>query len=106
MSKKEAAEPLTEYPITNEEYQKALRAATDKLDRINKRYGTNHGDDYLAMLIAEQVQFNRFSQHCNAMYRVGQAKKKGAPESAPIPNHQYYITHGILCQEGFLNYEN
>lgn len=38
--------------------------AEKKLNRINKRYGTNHGEDYLAMLIAEQEQFRRISAYC------------------------------------------
>lgn len=47
--------------ITPEEMLKAEPYARHKLALINSREGTDHGDDYLAILIAETVKANSFS---------------------------------------------
>lgn len=55
------AEPHLGGPITPEEFEQAEPYARHKLALINSREGTEHGDDYLAILIAETVKANRFS---------------------------------------------
>lgn len=47
--------------IEAEEMLKAEPYARRKLALINDRDGTDHGDDYLAILIAETVRANAFS---------------------------------------------
>lgn len=104
MTLKEKAEMHLGVYIPEDAYKKALPPAEQKLERINERYGTNHGEDYLAMLISEQVQFQVFSDFCDDMHRARVAEQKAmdAQYSTPITHHQYYNTHGIKCQEGFL----
>lgn len=104
MTLKEKAEMHLGADISEDAYKKALPLAEQKLKRINERYGTNHGEDYLAMLISEQVQFRAFSDFCGEMHRARVAEQKAmdAQNSTPITVHQYYSTHGILCQEGVL----
>ena len=101
MTLKEKAESHLGEPISEEEYQSALPLAVNKLSRINDRYGTDHGEDYLAMLIYEQVLFTRFSNFCNANHRVMQAEKKTnalqREASAHLTNN--YTPRGIICQE-------
>lgn len=55
------AEEYLGAPITPEEMLEAEPYARHKLSLINKREGTDHGDDYLAILIAETVRANAFS---------------------------------------------
>lgn len=104
MTLKEKAEMHLGIGISEDAYKKALPLAEQKLKRINERYGTNHGEDYLAMLISEQVQFRVFSDFCGEMHRARAAEQKAmdAQNSTPTTAHQYYSTHGILCQEGVL----
>ena len=104
MTLKEKAEMHLGTEISEDAYKKALSLAEQKLKRINERYGTNHGEDYLAMLISEQVQFRAFSDFCGEMHRARVAEQKAmdAQNSTPITAHQYYSAHGILCQEGVL----
>lgn len=104
MTLKEKAEMHLGADISEDAYKKALPLAEQKLKRINERYGTNHGEDYLAMLISEQVQFRAFSDFCGEMHRARVAEQKAmdAQNSTPITANQYYSTHGILCQEGVL----
>ena len=47
--------------IAPEEMMKAEPYARRKLTLINEREGTDHGDDYLAILIAETVKQNAIS---------------------------------------------
>lgn len=47
--------------IAPEEMMKAEPYARRKLALINSREGTDHGDDYLAILIAETVKANAIS---------------------------------------------
>lgn len=102
MSLKEKAEQHLGATMNAEEYYKSLDLAVQKLNRINAREGTNHGEDYLAMLIAEQAQFAHFSVYCDEMHRARAAEKKtGAQNCAPITTHYHYSTRGILCQEVF-----
>lgn len=54
-------------PITPEEFNRAEPYARRKLDLINQREGTNHGDDYHAILFSEIVQSNRFSDYTVAL---------------------------------------
>ena len=101
MDIKKAAEKQLGIVISNDEFQDALRRAQDKLNRINERYGTSHSDEYLAVLVAEQVQFAKFSDFCNAMHRVRAEQKKRPAQSAPVHHHHHSTTHGIKCQEVF-----
>lgn len=102
MNLKEKAEQHLGAAMDAEEYYKSLDLAVQKLNRINEREGTNHGEDYLAMLIAEQAQFSRFSAYCDEMHRARVAEKKtGTQNCAPITTHHHYSTRGILCQEVF-----
>jgi len=102
MNLKEKAEQHLGAAMDAEEYYKSLDLAVQKLNRINAREGTNHGEDYLAMLIAEQAQFSRFSAYCDEMHRARVAEKKtGTQNCAPITTHYHYSTRGILCQEVF-----
>ena len=76
MTLKEKAEMHLGAVISEDAYKKALPLAEQKLKRINERYGTNHGEDYLAMLISEQVQFRVFSDFCGEMHRAKAAEQK------------------------------
>lgn len=62
-----AAEEQAGAAFSDEEYQLALPEARRKLDRINDMNGTHHGEPYLAILIAEAVQFRQFSQYLDAL---------------------------------------
>lgn len=42
-------------PIPQDTFDEAEALGRAKLDRINARYGTDHGDDYLVELIREAV---------------------------------------------------
>ena len=55
------AEEYLGAPIAPEEMLEAEPYARHKLSLINEREGTDHGDDYLAILIAETVRANAFS---------------------------------------------
>ncbi len=50
-------------PVSDEEYQLALSLAQRKIECINSRYGTHHGEAYLAILIAEAVQAQRLTRN-------------------------------------------
>ncbi len=58
-----AAENRASTPISDEEYQLALPLAQRKLEYINNRCGTRHGEAYLAILIAEAVQAQRLTRY-------------------------------------------
>lgn len=60
---KEKAQLHLKDEIAQDEYDIAEPQARKKLDYINKRYGTSHGEDYLAILIAETVKSNRFHDY-------------------------------------------
>lgn len=62
-----AAEESVGTPISEEEYRLALPAARHKLEYINNLKGTRHGEPYLAILIAETVKAQRFTQYLNAL---------------------------------------
>ena len=47
--------------MTPEEY------ARQKLDYINTRYGTNHGDDYLEVLVQECQRQEEFTKLCEVL---------------------------------------
>lgn len=42
-------------PIPQDIFEEAEAQGRAKLDRINARYGTDHGDDYLVELIREAI---------------------------------------------------
>lgn len=44
--------------------------AKQKLDYINARYGTNHGDDYLAVLVQECQRQEDFTEKCEDNHRI------------------------------------
>lgn len=74
-----AAERSGGAAITDEEYLRAVPMARRKLSFINQRYGTHHGLDYLAALVAEAVKANRLTNYLNALYAEREeSKKKGA----------------------------
>ena len=74
-----AAERSGGTAITDEEYLQALPMARSKLSYINRKYGTHHGLDYLAALVAEAVKANRLTSYLNALYAEREeSKKKGA----------------------------
>ena len=62
-----AAEEQAGSAFSDEEYQMVLPEAQRKLERINDMNGTHHGEPYLAILIAEAVQFRRFFQYLAAL---------------------------------------
>lgn len=63
-----AAEKRAGTPISEDEYQQALPAAQRKLEYINNRYGTHHGEPYLAILIFEAVKAQRLTRYYEAVY--------------------------------------
>lgn len=74
-----AAERSGGTAITDEEYLQAVPMARSKLSFINQRYGTHHGLDYLAALVAGAVKVNRLTNYLNALYAEREeSKKKGA----------------------------
>lgn len=62
-----AAEKRAGTAFSDEEYQSVFPEARRKLERINDMNGTNHGEPYLAILIAEAVQFRRLSRCLDAL---------------------------------------
>lgn len=50
-------------PIASEEFERAEPYARHKLNSINDREKTSHGDEYLAILLSEIVRGNRFSDY-------------------------------------------
>ena len=62
-----AAEEMAGTALSDDEYRLGLQAARRKLEHINDMNGTHHGEPYLAILIAEAVQFRRFSQYLAAL---------------------------------------
>ncbi len=81
---KAAAERESGTAIAPEEYARALPYARRKLNFINERYGTNHGNDYLAILVSETVRANRFTAYLNFINRAGSVIK-GQKEGAAHP---------------------
>lgn len=63
-------------PITPEEFEHAEPYARRKLESINSREGTSHGDEYLAILVSEIVQSNRFSDYTLALLELRAAEKR------------------------------
>ena len=61
-----AAEERADTAFSDEEYQLALPAARKKLEYINNRNGTHHGELYLTVLIAETVKAQRLTCRLNA----------------------------------------
>mgnify|MGYP000993498635 CR=1 FL=1 len=80
--------------IEPEEMLKAEPYARRKLDNINRRYGTHHGDEYLAILISETVFANRLSHFTLLLYDVLKeddgpdigAKKEPHLAARPLPD--------------------
>ena len=62
-----AAEQQARNPFSEDEYRHALSAARQKLEYINNRSGTRHGEPYLAVLIAEAVEARRLTQYLEAV---------------------------------------
>lgn len=82
--------------ITRAEMQAARASAQRKLDRINAVEGTTHGDSYLAILIAEAVNQNRFSKltfslHAEASKRDNGTKKEPHPKARPFSSQLHCI---------------
>ena len=88
--------------IEPEEMLKAEPYARRKLNNLNQRYGTRHGDEYLAILIAETVFANRLSHFtfllCDLLWEDGGpdigAKKEPHLAARPLPD-----TPTIPCPE-------
>ncbi|WP_195985331.1 hypothetical protein [Clostridium sp. D33t1_170424_F3] len=89
-------------PISPEEFERAEPYARRKLERINSREGTDHGGEYLAILVSEIVQSDRFSDYtlalslqreiekqvaenpiCQACGKCGMRKDRPITETAP-----------------------
>lgn len=64
--------------ITPEEFERAEPYARRKLDFINSREGTDHGDEYLAILVSEAVQGSRFSDYTFALSAQREIEKQVA----------------------------
>lgn len=71
--------------ITEIEFQTAYTYAKRKLDEINCRYGTSHGEKYLALLLAETIQAYRLSRYCNDMYDLNKGRSRHHQETASTP---------------------
>lgn len=83
--------------ITPEEMMEAEPYARRKLALINSREGTDHGDDYLAILIAETVKANAISAFtfalCNLIMEDAESstgqengtKKEPHSKARPLP---------------------
>lgn len=81
-----AAEEQVGSAFSDEEYQMVLPEARRKLERINDMNGTHHGESYLAILIAEAVQFRRFSQYLAALNDLRElARESGLNQGLPHP---------------------
>lgn len=70
-------------PISEDEYRRALPAARRKLEYINDRYGTRHGEPYLAILIAEAVKAQRLTRYLEAVYDLREMARQGGPDQGP-----------------------
>lgn len=53
--------------ISENEYRVALPEAQRKLEHINNLNGTNHGEAYLAVLIAETIKMHRLTRYFDAI---------------------------------------
>lgn len=73
---RERAEHYLEGSIRPEEFEQAEPYARRKLEFINSREGTNHGDEYLAILVSEIVQSNRFSDYTISILLLREVEKQ------------------------------
>ena len=98
-----AAEESLGGQIAPDEMLRAEPYARRKLDYINDRYGTSHGDDYLAILIAETVRANRFSEYTHLICKIRMegdpdrnngTKKEPRPEARPL-NHTHIVSRPV-----------
>lgn len=79
--------------ITDDEYMAAYPYAKRKLLDINARFGTNHGDRYLALLVAETVSANRFSRYCERIHEQRQRERKPTLSGNSTNSHAFTIPH-------------
>lgn len=90
--------------ISDDEFRAAYPYAKRKLLDINARFCTNHGDRYLALLVAETVSSIRFSIYCDSVRNQRKREKEMTlPGNSPNP---YILT--IPQLNGIVNskYEN
>ncbi len=81
-----AAEERAGSAFSDEEYQIVLPKAQRKLERINDRNGTRHGESYLAILIAEAVQAQRLTRYLNDVYDLKDlARESGLDQGLAHP---------------------
>ena len=84
-----AAEAELGTAISDEDYLKALPVAERKLAWINSINGTNHGNAYLVILIAEAVRARWLTKYLDAANAALEAKREyrasggGAPARRP-----------------------
>ncbi len=76
-----AAEENASTPIYEDEYRLALPAARRKLEYINNRYGTCHGESYLAILISETVKAQRLTRYLEAVNNLMEMARQNGLES-------------------------
>ena len=71
--------------VSDDEYEKALPYAKRKLQDINERYGTSHGDAYLSILVEETIRANLFSEFCREVSGYRTKKGNGSQYHAVVP---------------------
>ena len=71
--------------VSDDEYKKVLPYAKRKLQDINERYGTSHGDAYLSILVEETICANRFSDFCREVGKARAKKENGSQYHAVAP---------------------
>lgn len=74
---KARAEQYLKGRISPTEFERAEPYARRKLNLINSRYGTDHGDEYLAILVSEIVQTDRFSDYLEVLYFQREVERQG-----------------------------
>lgn len=77
--------------LSDEEFITALPYARRKLQDINHRFGTTHGDRYLSLLVAETVSANRLSRCCDAIRSQRQRERKPTLSGNSINSHAFTI---------------
>ena len=87
--------------ISEAEYEKALQYAERKLQSINSRYGTDHGDQYLGLLVAETVATNRFAEFTHTLHDARVKRKEANTTQQYQLPCQYYSTREPGCQGKF-----
>jgi hypothetical protein len=77
MTLKEKVEEILKIQISDEDFKEAHSYAKHKLEWQNKHFGTNHGEYYLILLIADTYREQQFSKYTWELCKERMKKEEG-----------------------------